>query len=69
MEPHSKTDRILRPRAAWELLGVGKTKFYDFAKHDDFPRPIVLGSRARGYLQSELLAWLAAQPRVVRGKA
>ena len=31
------------------MLGVGKTKFYDLAKSENFPRAIVLGARARGY--------------------
>jgi len=56
-------DRILRPKAAAQLIGVAKTRFYELVKTDGFPRPIFLGARARGYLASELMAWLFAQPR------
>jgi len=56
-------ERILRPKAAAQLVGVAKTRFYELAKTDGFPRPVILGARARGYMASELLAWLAAQPR------
>jgi len=59
----SQPDRILRPVAAARMLGVGKTKFYDLAKSKNFPRAVILGARARGYLERELDAWLTAQPR------
>ena len=32
-------------------------------KANDFPKPLVLGSRAIGWLASDVEAWIAARPR------
>lgn len=62
------SDRILRPADAARKLSLGKTSFYELAKHDPtFPRAIVLGSRARGYSENELDAWVASLPRAHGG--
>lgn len=57
-------DRILRPAQAAAKLAVGKTSFYELAKHPTFPRAIILGRRARGYSERELDVWMTSQPRV-----
>lgn len=63
MHQPSKTFRIVRASNAPKKLGVGKTRFYQLTKSDRFPKPVVLGARARGYYEHELDEWLAAQPR------
>ena len=63
MHQQSTTLRIVRASNASKKLGVGKTRFYQLTKSDGFPKPVVLGARARGYYEHELDEWLAAQPR------
>lgn len=63
MHQPSTTIRIVRASNAPKKLGVGKTRFYQLTKSHGFPKPVVLGARARGYYEHELDAWLAARPR------
>lgn len=59
---------VLRNAPAAAYIGVGTTRFWTLRKTDpDFPRPIILGARARGYRRSELDAWL--ERRSLRGGA
>jgi len=45
---------ILRPRAAWEKLGVGRTTFYDEFVNKGRVRLLNLGERARGVPDDEI---------------
>jgi predicted DNA-binding transcriptional regulator AlpA len=45
---------ILRPRAAWEKLGVSRTTFYDQFVKKGRVRPLNLGERARGVPDDEI---------------
>lgn len=49
----SKPKRILRPREAWERLGVKRDTFYQLVKRRRL-HLIPLGKRARGILESDL---------------
>ena len=62
-EPIQQGDRILRATEAARKLGLGRTSFYSLLKEDDFPRPLALSARARGYSEHELDVWLANRPR------
>ena len=62
-EPIQHGDRILRATEAARKLGLGRTSFYSLLKEDDFPRPLALSARARGYSEHELDVWLANRPR------
>lgn len=59
--PEAAGDRILRASEAMRMLSLGRTAFYDAVKDPAFPRPVALGARARGWLQSEILAWAKAR--------
>jgi predicted DNA-binding transcriptional regulator AlpA len=66
---------ILRPRAAWEKLGVSRTTFYDEFVNKGRVRLLNLGERARGVpddeietLINELRAERDAAPRDDRGR-
>ena len=45
---------ILRPRAAWEKLGVSRTTFYDEFVNKGRVRLLSLGERARGVPDDEI---------------
>lgn len=59
--------RILRLGRLCEKIGLGRSAIYDrldpaSPRHDpSFPKPVNLGSRAVGFIESEVDAWLAAQ--------
>lgn len=55
---------IVRASHAHGVLGMGRTRFWEIAKTEGFPRPIVLSRRMKGYLVAELEQWAAtAAPR------
>ena len=59
---HSWRSRVIRGRkAAAEYCGIGRTQSYELEKRGLWPRAVALGSRSRGYLVSELDAWLEAR--------
>lgn len=52
-------ERILRPKTAWTMLGISKSYFYALAKTDpNFPKAIELGKNSKGYLLSEVQAYI-----------
>ncbi|MGO9060073.1 MAG: helix-turn-helix transcriptional regulator [Candidatus Binataceae bacterium] len=55
------TDRILRPAEVAEMLGVHRITLWRMRGRGEFPKPIKLGTRAKGFLESEVQAWLAGR--------
>ena len=52
----------VRPKAAAELLGIGLSTFWRFAKERaDFPKPRKLSARCTVFDLAELIAWRDAQ--------
>lgn len=48
MSEHYSDDRLLRPREAWERLGISRATFYRLHKSDErFPRLAKLGGASR----------------------
>ncbi len=50
--------RIIRLPHVESLVGLRKTKIYDLMKAGEFPRPVALSLRARGWLENEVLDWI-----------
>lgn len=62
-ETEHNDSRILRPQEAARFLGVGRSTLYFWCRQNpDFPRPRKLGSRAAGWVMSDLLDWVASRP-------
>jgi prophage regulatory protein len=60
-------DTILRRRTVEKRTGLARSTIYDLMAANRFPRPISLGPRAVGWLESEISAWIrerAAQREV-----
>jgi len=53
-------DSILRLPAVKARTGLSRSAIYLRASDGSFPRPISLGVRAVGWLESEIEAWLAS---------
>lgn len=52
---------ILRRKAVEARTGLSRTTIYDYVKANRFPAPVRIGSRAVGWLESDVAAWLAIQ--------
>lgn len=52
-------ERILRPSAASEMLGLSISSFYELAKEDPFfPKSLTIGKARKGFLLSEIQAYI-----------
>jgi len=57
--PTVKHIRILRIRQVLDLVGLKKTAVYDLRQKGDFPRPVRITGRAIGWVEEEVLRWIA----------
>ncbi len=55
------TPCVLRLPQVEVMTALKKTALYEMMKVGDFPRPIPIGSRARGWLVHEVAAWIEAR--------
>ena len=53
------TTRILRKPEVLAKTGLGNTTLYDRIKSGDFPRPIPISARMRGWVEYEVDQWIA----------
>jgi prophage regulatory protein len=51
---------ILRLDAVMRVTGLGRSSIYNKVAEETFPKPIKLGPRAVGWLESEIEAWQRA---------
>jgi prophage regulatory protein len=51
--------KILRLPEVIELCAISRSSLYQFIKDDKFPKPIRLGERAVGWLESEISGWIS----------
>lgn len=59
MENVETIERILRPNMVWEMLGLSSSSFYDLIKDDPtFPKPLIIGKARKGFLMSEVQAYI-----------
>lgn len=58
--------RVLRLAQVEAVTALRKTKLYELMKAGEFPRPIPLSNRARGWLADEVVAWIDSR-RAARG--
>lgn len=59
--------KIMKRRQVEEQIGYGRSAIYAMVAEGSFPKPIKLGARAVGWLESEVSAWL--QDRVKASRA
>ena len=53
--------RIFRLPDVIKATGLSRSSIYLFIKEERFPKPINLGLRSVGWLESEIDAWIAAR--------
>ncbi|MCM0608385.1 MAG: AlpA family transcriptional regulator [Ideonella sp. WA131b] len=60
------TPLILRRPQVEQRTGLSRSTLYQYIQDGQFPRPVSLGARAVGWLESEVNAWIAARAKAVR---
>ncbi len=54
-------EALLRPAQAFALAGISVPQGYRLVASGDFPKPVVISEQARGFLASEVMAWIEAR--------
>lgn len=50
--------RLLRLEEVKKVTGLSRSTLYAYIKTGDFPPPLQVGSRAVGWLENEITAWI-----------
>lgn len=53
--------RIIRLKEVMDLTGLARSTIYKFISGDLFPKPISLGDRCVGWLESEVHDWILSK--------
>jgi prophage regulatory protein len=56
-----KLVRFIRLPELRRISGLGKTTIYAMIKEDEFPRPVQIGGKAVGWVESEIIEWANAR--------
>lgn len=55
------THQILRLPQVLEITQLSRSTLYTLAKKGEFPRPLKLGARASGWIESDICAWIESR--------
>jgi len=61
--------RLVRLPEVMEIIGVSKETILLWMKKGSFPRPLLLGPRARAWRLDEIQRWMESRNRVAYKKA
>lgn len=53
--------RIIRLKEVMDITGLARSTIYKFVSVDLFPKPISLGDRCVGWLESEVHDWILSK--------
>src|SRR5262249_43579000 len=57
---------VLRRKDVQALTGLSRSTIYQYVKDGAFPKPVALGPRAVGWLESEVTEWVAGRVKLAR---
>ena len=57
---------ILRRKQVEARTGLSRSTIYQYIKDGAFPKPVPLGPRAVGWLESEVSEWIAGRVKIAR---
>ena len=57
---------FLRRRQVQTRTGLSRSTIYQYIKDGVFPKPVPLGPRAVGWLESDVSEWIAARVKLAR---
>jgi prophage regulatory protein len=58
---NQRADEVVRLADLPRYTGLRRTQIQHYIDKNDFPQPIKLGARAKGWLMSEIRAWQNAR--------
>jgi prophage regulatory protein len=61
MENNTEQVRAIRTEQVMQITGLGRTTIFRAVKEGRFPKPLKLGERAIGWLESDVRAWLESR--------
>lgn len=63
-------EKLIRPQALADYLGIGLSTLYDRMKEPDFPRKVQISKNAVGFRESEIMEWMDdnTEPKNVSGE-
>lgn len=53
--------RIIRLKEVMDLTGLARSTIYKFISRELFPKPISLGDRCVGWVESEIRDWIVSK--------
>lgn len=68
-EENQTPSRILRLREVLMKVGLGRASIYRAIAAGTFPKPLALGERARGWLESAINQWVASRTTANRNQS
>ena len=60
------TKKLFQITEAAHACGLSRSTLYQYIKDGDFPKPVRLGLRAVGWLESDISEWIAARVKGAR---
>ncbi len=60
---------ILRRKQVQARTGLSRSTIYLYIKADQFPKPVALGPRAVGWIEAEVVEWIANRLKAARSSA
>ena len=60
---------ILRRKQVQAQTGLSRSTIYLYIKDGIFPKPVALGPRAVGWIESDVSDWIAARMKLARGNS
>ena len=57
---------FLRRKQVETRTGLSRSTIYQYVKDGAFPKPVPLGPRAVGWLESDVSQWIAARVKLAR---
>ena len=66
-QPIQREPAFLRRKQVESRIGLLRSTIYQYVKDGVFPKPVPLGPRAVGWLESEVSEWIAGRVKLARG--
>ena len=60
---------ILRRKQVQARTGLSRSTIYLYIKAEQFPKPVALGPRAVGWIEAEVVEWIANRLKAARSPA
>ena len=67
-EAFHREPAILRRKQVEERTGLARSTIYQYINDGVFPRPVQLGPRAVGWIESEVSAWITERIKALRDR-